>query len=125
MLVVVKYTLFQIPGWLLVGFLAYHARGWLGLTDWAAALVVVAFMVKDAVLFPYVRRSYEIHGRENAEALIGLLGVTEETLDPEGYVRLGPELWKAELRGVPVVSAGRTVRVCSVEGLTLMVEEAD
>lgn len=125
MLVVAKYTLFQIPSWLLVAFLTYQARSWLGLPDWAAVLIVLAFMTKDAVLFPYLRHAYEVSHRANAASMIGELGVAQDILDPEGYVRLGPELWRAELRGAVPVAAGAAVRVCAVDGLTLTVEAAD
>ena len=52
--------------------------------------------VKDALLFPFVWRAYEPDDAAT-RGLVGQIAVSEETLDPGGWVRLGPELWRVEL----------------------------
>jgi membrane-bound ClpP family serine protease len=57
--------------------------------------------------------------------VVGQLAVAEETLDPGGWARLGPELWRVELaRGARSVPRGAKLRVVGVEGLVLRVEAA-
>jgi membrane protein implicated in regulation of membrane protease activity len=80
----------------------------------------------EIALFPVLRVGYDPGGtRGGAEALVGALGVAQEDLDPEGYVRLGAERWQAVVaRGCAPVAAGTEVRVREVRQLTLVVEPA-
>jgi membrane protein implicated in regulation of membrane protease activity len=122
LLVLGKYLLFQLPSWLVVGALAWAAERWLGLHPWLAAGALVALVVKDAVLFRYVRHAYAVTPRHPADGLLGARGVAEDPIAPEGFVRVGHELWRARLaRGAAPIPAGAPVRVESLEGLTLRV----
>jgi membrane protein implicated in regulation of membrane protease activity len=122
LLVLGKYVLFQVPGWLIVGGLAWAAHRWLGLHGALAAGALLAFVLKDAVLFPFVREAYSVHSRPPADGMLGARAVAEGTLAPEGVVRVGPELWRARLvKGEAPVAAGESVHVVAVEGLTLRV----
>ena len=116
-----KYLLFQVPGWLVAGTLAWAARGWFGLPDWAAVTAVVLWVLKDFVLFPFLRVAYEPHdGRDRR--LLGSRATAADTLAPEGFVRVGSELWRAHARGGVRIEAGARVRVHEVQGLTLVVD---
>jgi len=119
-----KYLLFEAPGWFLVAALAWGARGWWGLPDWAALAVVAAFVAKDLVLFPFVRHAYEVEMRENGSHLVGTTACVEQALDPEGWVRLGSELWRARATEGEAFPIGTRVSVEAVEGLTLRVTAA-
>lgn len=122
LLVVGKYLLFQLPGWLVVGGLAYAAHRWLGLHGGLAVAALLAWAVKDAVMFPFVREAYAVHPRPAADGMLGARAVAEEALAPEGRVRVGPELWRARLaKGEAPVAAGESVCIVAVEGLTLRV----
>jgi membrane protein implicated in regulation of membrane protease activity len=122
LLVAGKYLLLQLPGFAIVGGLAYAAHRWLGLRSELALAAVALWMLKDAVLFPFVRRAYEVEPRPAAAGLLGARGVAEEAIAPEGCVRLGPERWRARLAaGAAPIAAGGAVRVEAVEGLTLRV----
>jgi membrane protein implicated in regulation of membrane protease activity len=122
LLVLGKYTLFQVPGWLIVGGLAFSAHRWLGLDAWLAGAALALWALKDAVLYPFVRHAYAVEARPPADGMLGARAVAEEPLDPEGLVRVGPELWRARLaKGEAPVSAGESVRIVAVEGLTLRV----
>jgi membrane protein implicated in regulation of membrane protease activity len=123
--VVGKYALFQIPELLAVMVLAWYARGWLGLSDRGVAILVALWIVKEVALFPLLRRAYEPSSGGGAAALVGAPGRAEEALAPAraGWVRVGAELWRAELAdGAPPLPAGARVRVSAVRGLTLLVE---
>ncbi len=55
--------------------------------------------------------------------MVGALGTARERLDPAGYVRVGAELWRAEVsREHAPVESGAVVRVRAVRNLTLYVE---
>ena len=121
-LVLGKYLLFQLPSWAVVGALAWGARGWLGLPDWAAVGLLGALMVKDAVLFPFVRHAYAVEMRDAAAHLVGARGRVERSDARETWVRVGPELWRARpVGGGGALAPGTRVEVVSLEGFTLRV----
>lgn len=119
----VRYVAFQVPGWLLVGTAAWAAVHWLGVAPWMALAGVGVFVAKDALLFPFVRRSYERDGRTHGP--IGESGVAEGAIDGEGFVRVGAERWHARVAGGgEPIPGGARVRIVGVRGLTLQVEIA-
>jgi membrane protein implicated in regulation of membrane protease activity len=94
----------------------------MGLDGWLAVAACAAWVAKDAVLFAFVRDAYSVGVRAPAEALLGARGVATEAIDPDGYVRVGHELWRARLApGAAPIASGAAVLVESVEGLTLRV----
>jgi membrane protein implicated in regulation of membrane protease activity len=117
-----RYATFQLPGQLFVLGLGLAAWEWFGAPAWVAWGAPLAWAVKDALLFPFVWRAYEPDDAATA-GVIGQLAIAEETLDPGGWARLGPELWRVELvRGAERVPRGARLRVVAVEGLVLRVE---
>lgn len=124
--VVLRYAALQIPGQVFVGLLAVAAWEWLGAPAWLAWGVPLFWVVKDALLFPLVWRAYEPDDPGAPGGLVGSTAVVEEPLDPSGWVRIGPELWRAELvDGAAAAPRGARVRVVRVDGLVLGVEPAD
>jgi membrane protein implicated in regulation of membrane protease activity len=119
---VMTYALLQLPGLALVVLLLLLLRHWMTISPWVFWGIIVAWMAKDAVLFPFVWRSYDPDLQEPAEALIGEIGVTRQRLDPTGYIRVCGVLWRAEVAdGGPSIEPGKTVRVKRRHGLTLIV----
>ena len=116
--------LLQIPGWILVGGLLALGVRWWGLSLRLALALFGVWLLKDAVLFPFLRVAYEPGGGgAGADALVGARGVASQSLDPRGYVRVGAELWRAEVAdGARPIPRGGGVRVRQVRGLTLVVE---
>lgn len=117
-----RYILLQVPGWALTGVVAIALASWAGL-DWRIALGLwLAYVAKDFVLYPFLRRAYETNAAAGAAALVGKTGIATQDLDPGGYIRIRGELWRAELApGFRPVRAGAPVRVISAHGLTLTV----
>jgi len=121
--VLAKYLLFQLPGWTLAALaLGFLVRVW-DLAPGTALLLFAFWVIKDFALYPLLRSAYAGGHRDGAEALIGALGTARERLDPAGYVRVGAELWRAEVsRECAPVESGGAVRVRAVRDLTLQVE---
>jgi membrane protein implicated in regulation of membrane protease activity len=118
-----RYCLFQLPGFVAVAALLVALVQWWGLAPRLAALFLALWVLKDLALYPFVRKAYEPRSGGGADALVGSLATARDRLDPDGYVRVGHELWRARVRGGPV-EKGAPVRVLEVRGLTLVVEVA-
>ena len=122
--VALRYLLFQVPGWAAVVAAAAVGSRWLDLPLWVWIAGPLAWVVKDLFLFPLVWRAYSSEPSRlvGEGALIGARGLARERLAPYGYVRVGSELWRAELEaGESPVPEGARVHVCAVRGLTLRV----
>jgi membrane protein implicated in regulation of membrane protease activity len=122
--VAARYALFQLPELviasavlLLLVRLELLTPGW----GWASFGL---WLLKEAALFPLLRRAYEPSDPSGAARLVGVIGIATGRLDPQGTVRIGAELWTARLAsGSRPVEPGERVCVKAVEGLTLHVEE--
>jgi len=119
-----RYLLAQVPGWAIVAIGAMVASSY-GADPRLAWTIAAAWVVKDVVAYPFVRRAYE-RSRSATEALIGAVGTVRDALAPSGWVAIRGEVWRAELAaGGGPLPAGRTVRVEAVEGRTLRVVPVD
>ncbi|MFI5214974.1 MAG: NfeD family protein [Candidatus Limnocylindria bacterium] len=121
-----RYLAFEAPSWvLLLVVLVVLVRVW-DLSLPLAALVLALWVVKDLALFPVLRIAYEpAGGSGGAENLIGAVGTVSAALDPEGWVRIGAERWRARVASEQApLPVGAMVRVTKVEGLLLRVEPA-
>jgi membrane-bound serine protease (ClpP class) len=78
----------------------------------AAALALLAYVA-------HVSRHKKSSGR--MPALVGSVATVERALEPEGFVLVGGELWRARLRG-GVAREGESVRVVGASGYVLEVE---
>jgi len=116
-----RYVGVQIPSWVLTAVVVWGLHHWTGLPRGWAITLLLAYIAKDFLLYPLLRRSYEEDRRTGAEPLIGRTGIAVEELNPAGYVRVRGELWRAEAAG-GAVPAGAPVTVVSTDGMTLVVE---
>lgn len=88
--------------------------------QWVFWGIVILWVIKDVVLFRYTWCAYDW---EHQPPLIGTTGITVDRLAPSGYVRVGGELWRAEVaKGESPIEKGMMVRVRDVKGLALIVE---
>ena len=119
-----RYLAFQVPGCLAVVLVMGVLWWWRDVSPWIGAMVLAAWIVKDLLLYPLLARAYERAPSTTAERrVIGARAVVTETLAPEGWVRVGSELWRARIApGAEPLERGRTVRVRAVDGLRLVVE---
>jgi membrane-bound serine protease (ClpP class) len=93
---------------------------WIDYPWWVILILLLLWMIKDAILFPYMWRAYDPKG-EDGRLHIGSEGVVVKDLEPEGYVQIRGELWRARVEKGRPVQEGEKVRVQKVEGLTLIV----
>ena len=119
-----KYLLFQIPEWVVLGLFLWFLVRNAPITLWHAVWFFAFWVVKDVLLYPLVRRAYENDARTGSKALIGTKGVAQETLAPEGYIKIHGELWRAQSEAGPV-SRDSAVKVTGERGLTLIVQADD
>lgn len=121
--VVLKYLLFQIPGWILLILILLMADHWLDLRKLTMLSIVILWISKDLIMFPFVWRAYDQNSQRIVYRMIGERAVVKERLSPSGYVQVHGELWRAELMpDTTAVEKGRMVRVREVRGLTLIVQ---
>ena len=118
-----KYAVLQLPGLVaVVAGLAALVR-WFDMASWLAGLLLGLWLLKDLALYPFLRVAYEESSRNGTDGLIGALGTVRKRLAPEGWVRVGSELWRAELvREGDAAEVGSEIRVLEVRGMTLRVE---
>ena len=53
-----RYLLFQIPGWTLAAIVLVGLVHWFGLSRWVATGLLVFWVIKDFVFYPFVRKAY-------------------------------------------------------------------
>ena len=117
-----RYFLLQIPGWVLATVLLAALHRWLAFPVWAAVVIWALYVAKDFILYPYLRSAYETKSPSGAERMIGQVGLVKRSLEPEGTIQLGGDLWQARADGHAIpIPAGRLVRVERAEGLVLIV----
>lgn len=121
--VVGRYTLFQLPEMTIVGIALVLGVEYGVVSELWARVLFGVWILKEIALFPFVRAAYEPVDPNVASALIGRRGVVTRRLDPDGSVRIGPELWRARVDADRApLDPGLEVCVKSVEGLTLHVD---
>ncbi|MGH0037216.1 MAG: NfeD family protein [Myxococcota bacterium] len=118
-----RYFAHQVPGWVAVAGAASLAAhfDWIAL-GWVFGLVGIV-VAKDLLLYPRMRAAYAPTRLHGPESLLSRLVRVERPLDPEGRVRLGPEIWRA--RSEPSagrIERGEVVVVREVRGLELLVD---
>jgi membrane protein implicated in regulation of membrane protease activity len=120
-----RYIVLQVPGVVIAG--AVAAMLWLGsvVSGWVALAAFVAWLVKDVVLYPFVKSAYETTIPSGAERLVGETGTAATAFDPSGRVRIRGEIWNARLEREGRLESGSRVIVVASEGLTLIVRAPD
>lgn len=117
----IKYLLFQIPGWIITAIALLMLLHWKFIPKWLAVLCFVAWLLKDLLLYPFLRRAYE-PGVTGSARLVGSRGVAEGDLAPTGYIRVRGELWRAVVSPADnVIRSGTEVEVVSADRMEVFV----
>ena len=93
---------------------------------WAGLVVMALVVLKDAILYPFLKLGYETDVKTGIARLVGGRGVVKQTLQPEGFVQVAGELWKARAgRGGQLIPAGTRILIEAADGMTLIVSEVN
>jgi membrane protein implicated in regulation of membrane protease activity len=115
-------VLAQIPDIVIFVVVVLAVQRWLDLSTQLVTLLIAVWVLKDILLFPLLRRSFEEDRPEDVQPMIGARGVAKDRIDPYGYAWVQGELWRAELaEGHLPIEAGAPLLVTGMRGLTLMV----
>jgi membrane protein implicated in regulation of membrane protease activity len=113
--------LLQVPSWAIV--VALGAVGvrlsWFGLPVAFASLA--AWVVKDLIMYPVLRPHLFRSPQPLPRELEGRTGVVLRALNPEGYVKVSGQRWKARASSDETLEEGGEVEVVGLEDLTLIV----
>lgn len=121
-----RYLLLQIPGWTIVAIILVGLWHWAILPPWVAALIFLAWMVKDILLYPVFRSAYDVEEKSGLQALVGERGVAQGDLKPDGFVRVRGELWRAVANpNNKPIGSGTRVEITGAEGMKLRVRALD
>jgi membrane protein implicated in regulation of membrane protease activity len=121
--IIVRYTLFQLPGLALLGVFLFFVRRWVDIPAWLLVSIVGFWVAKDIIMYPYTWRSYDTNRTGDPNSIVGLRGIARDRLAPAGYVEVHGELWQAEVsEGDPPIEQGEAVRVQGIRGLILIVQ---
>ncbi len=119
-----RYTILNIPGLTAIILILIIIQHWVVLPVWLFWSIIGIWIVKDAVLFPFVWQAYDWERPGRSRSMIGERGIARERLAPSGYVQVHGELWRAEKMGEgQPIEAGQSVQIVKMEGLTLFVEQ--
>ena len=118
-----RYILLNIPGLAAVILILIIIQHWVVLPVWLFWSIIVFWIVKDALLFPFVWRAYDWERPGRSRSMIGERGLAKEQLAPAGKVQIHGELWRAvKIDDGPPIEIGQSVKIVKMEGLTLFVE---
>ena len=118
MRVVLRYGLFQLPLLGVVVVILLVLDQVFTLPPWVIVSVVVLMVAKDVVMFPFTWRAYDTDLSGQTHSMIGARCITQEPLEPSGYIFIRGERWRAvamdSRNGIPT---GETVEVHAMHGL--------
>ena len=121
--IILRYSLLQLPATIMVALTVLLVdHYWIKLPQWFIWAFIGAWLLKDAALYPVFWRAYAPADKDQRLSMIGRSGRAIEAIDPEGYVRVQGELWKATAAsGHQTIQKGQTVLVSGIQGLLLTV----
>ena len=119
-----RYILFQLVGLLLLILCLTLAQWLVGIPLWLFWGLIALSVIKDIVMFPFVWHAYDPERASHMNSMVGMRGITQEKLNPSGYIRVNGEWWKATVYGdQPHLNKSQWVKVRAISGLTLLVQQ--
>jgi membrane-bound serine protease (ClpP class) len=115
------YVLLELGELLLIIIILIVISRFIHIPLWIAIAIPVGKLLKFVIVYPFVRQSLRQPVYSGIESLIGGQGLAVEALDPEGYVNVRGELWRAISAGGPI-PAGAEIKVCELDGTKLVVK---
>jgi len=123
--VVGKYVLIHLLGLIPLTLILLLIRYFFHFSTTLLIVILAAWCVKDAILFPFVWKSYDTEAGSRYDSLVGQRAIVLESLKPEGWVKIHGQRWRARLEAeVEPGYTGAEVVVKDRDGLTLIVTPA-
>ena len=95
---------------------------WVVMPAWLFWSVIFLWLVKEVIIFPFVWHAHDPDRPGLSRTMIGARGIAKERLNPDGYILVGGELWKAEhIETEQPIERGEHVRIVKIRGLKLFV----
>lgn len=117
-----RYILLQLPGIIILLCILMILQQWLSLSTFLIVIVLALWVVKDVLLFPFLWKAYDGDSTKHTPPMVGARGIAAQSLSPDGYIRVHGELWRARTQDTnQPVARGAPVKVCGIQGLTLLV----
>ena len=121
-----RYLLFQLPGLCMAALVLLLLRHYQMISFSGAVICFIAWILKDWILYPWLRSVYQVSTRTGSKTLIGCKGVAESHLAPEGLIRVRGELWRAVVNPADnVVRSGTEVEIVSAQRMEVFVRTID
>jgi membrane protein implicated in regulation of membrane protease activity len=121
--IVVKYILLQLPGQVSFVLILLLFRQLLAVPNHLFWGLLIFWIAKDIVLFPFLWRFYDPNHYPDRFHMVGRKGIALSRLNPDGYVRVRGERWRASIAdGQVPVDPGEAIWVEAVESLKLTVK---
>ena len=87
---------------------------------WATIIILAAFAVFSYVSYRLGHPTVLLEGVTSPESIVGSEGIVQQDLEPEGYVQVRGELWKASSTASGL-KKGEEVIITGIDGLKLIV----
>jgi membrane-bound ClpP family serine protease len=120
--IIIRYALLQLPGILALVVLLVLSQSIQAISSRIVLIILILWVAKDIALYPFVWKAYEPKHHNDPHPMVGLVAVTQERLDPSGYVQVRGELWRARLEDNSSIGKNEYVKITDMQGLTLTVE---
>jgi len=119
---VLRYTMLQLPGVVLVGMVLWGVHAISGISERMTWALLLFWIIKDTLLFFLVWPAYQVTDGDGWYSLNGLRGEVRKALQPEGVIRIRGALWKARVENESeVIPVGTQVEIVGREGIRLIV----
>ena len=92
----------------------------------AKTLIICVTIVVSGFIIIVVRAVYKTHIRKPVTGKSGMISetaITLETLNPDGQIKIGGEIWNAISKNKKKINKGEHVIIISIKGLTLFVQK--
>ncbi len=118
-----KYFLLQLPGQISFVLILLLFRQWVEIPSYLTWGLLVCWIGKDVVLFPFLWRFYDPDQYPDRFHMVGRKGFALTRLNPDGYVHVQGERWQAGIAaGQAPIEQGEAICVEAIDGLKLTVK---
>ena len=91
---------------------------------WLFWVILICWIIKDIVLFPFVWKSYDTRDKDKYAVLTGKTGTVIELPNPIGTVLINGEIWRGRLADPgALVKKGEKVAVTGQENRLLIIDK--